>query len=282
MPRANHELISPTAHYTGYVWLQHGLSHPAFATLQGQAFYYALKAPMAMAKGFGGPTLEAFLLARHRLIDLQLENAIESGEITQIIEIAAGLSPRGWRFASRHRERITYIEADLVEMAKYKHHLLQAGGLNTDQHHVRIINALADSGADSLVEIASKLDPEQGLAIITEGLVNYFDTPTVEAMWARFAKVLSGFKHGLYLSDLHVKANNSGTATRMFMGLLSTFVGGNVHLHFKDTATAEQALSKAGFSQGVLLKPSEFREQLPDCRPHGVNVVRVVCARTSR
>ncbi len=282
MPRANHELISPTAHYTGYVWLQHGLSHPAFATLQGQAFYYALKAPMAMAKGLGGPTLEAFLLARHRLIDLQLENAIESGEITQIIEIAAGLSPRGWRFASRHRERITYIEADLVEMAKYKHHLLQAGGLNTDQHHVRIINALADSGADSLVEIASKLDPEQGLAIITEGLVNYFDTPTVEAMWARFAKVLSGFKHGLYLSDLHVKANNSGTATRMFMGLLSTFVGGNVHLHFKDTATAEQALSKAGFSQGVLLKPSEFREQLPDCRPHGVNVVRVVCARTSR
>jgi len=282
MPRANHELISPTAHYTGYVWLQHGLSHPAFATLQGQAFYYALKAPMAMAKGLGGPTLEAFLLARHRLIDLQLENAIESGEITQIIEIAAGLSPRGWRFASRHRERITYIEADLVEMAKYKHHLLQAGGLNTDQHHVRIINALADSGADSLAEIASKLDPEQGLAIITEGLVNYFDTPTVEAMWARFAKVLSGFKHGLYLSDLHVKANNSGTATRMFMGLLSTFVGGNVHLHFKDTATAEQALSKAGFSQGVLLKPSEFREQLPDCRPHGVNVVRVVCARTSR
>lgn len=281
MPRANPELISPTAHYTGNVWLQHGLSHPAFATLQGQAFYYALKAPMAMAKSFGGPTLETFLLARHRLIDLQLENAIASGEITQIIEIAAGLSPRGWRFASRHRERITYIEADLVDMAKYKHHLLQAGGLNTDQHHVRIINALADSGADSLAEIASKLDPEQGLAIITEGLVNYFDTPTVEAMWARFAKVLSGFKHGLYLSDLHVKANNSGSATRMFMGLLSTFVGGNVHLHFKDVAAAEQALSKAGFSQGVLLKPSEFREQLPDCRPRGVNVVRVVCARTS-
>ena len=282
MPRANPELISPTAHYTGNVWLQHGLSHPAFATLQGQAFYYALKAPMAMAKGFGGPTLEAFLLARHRLIDLQLENAIASGEITQIIEIAAGLSPRGWRFASRHRERITYIEADLLEMAKYKHHLLQAGGLNSDQHHVRIINALADSGADSLAEIASKLDPEQGLAIITEGLVNYFDTPAVEAMWARFAKVLSGFKHGLYLSDLHVKANNSGSATRMFMGLLSTFVGGSVHLHFKDVAAAEQALSKAGFSQGVLLKPSEFREQLPDCRPRGVNVVRVVCARTSK
>src|SRR3989339_853852 len=115
MPRANPELISPTAHYTGNVWLQHGLSHPAFATLQGQAFYYALKAPMAMAKGFGAPTLETFLLARHRLIDLQLENAIASGEITQIIEIAAGLSPRGWRFASRHRERITYIEADLVD-----------------------------------------------------------------------------------------------------------------------------------------------------------------------
>jgi O-methyltransferase involved in polyketide biosynthesis len=280
MPRDNPELISPTAHYTGTVWLQHGLSHPAFATLQGQAFYYALKAPMAAAKLLGGPTLEAFLLARHRLIDLQLERAIESGEISQVIEIAAGLSPRGWRFASRHRNRITYIEADLVDMAKYKHSLLQAGGLNSDQHHVRIINALADTGADSLAEIASKLDPNKGLAIITEGLVNYFDTPTVERMWARFAGVLSGFQHGLYLSDLHIKANNRGPATRTFMSLLSTFVGGRVHLHFKDTGTAEAALAHAGFCQGVLLKPSEFREQLPDCRTSGVDVVRVVCART--
>lgn len=280
MPRANPELISPTAHYTGTVWLQHGLSHPAFATLQGQAFYYALKGPMALTRTLGGPTLEAFLLARHRLIDLQLEQAIESGEITQIIEIAAGLSPRGWRFASRHRERITYIEADLVEMAKYKHQLLQSGGLNSDQHHVRIINALADSGADSLAEIAARLDPNQGLAIITEGLVNYFDTPTVEAMWARFAKVLSRFRHGLYLSDLHVKSANTGAATRGFMKLLSTFVGGRVHLHYSHVSAAEQALQQAGFNEARLLRPSEFRETLPDCRPRGVDVVRVVCART--
>lgn len=281
MPRDNPELISPTAHYTGTVWLQHGLSHPAFATLQGQAYYYALKAPMAAVKALGAPSLETFLLARHRLIDWQLERAIESGEITQVIEIAAGLSPRGWRFASRHRHRITYIEADLVEMAKFKHSLLHAGGLNSDHHHVRIINALADTGADSLAEVAAKLDPNQGLAIITEGLVNYFDTPTVQGMWIRFARVLSGFKHGLYLSDLHIKANNRGPATRTFMTLLSNFVGGRVHLHFKDIGSAEAALAKAGFSQGVLLKPSEFRDHLPDCRDRGVNVVRVVCARTT-
>ena len=106
-------------------------------------------------------------------------------------------------------------------------------------------------GADSLAEIASKLDPNQGLAIITEGLINYFDTPTVEAMWARFAGVLSGFKHGLYLSDLHVKANNSGVATRGFMGMLSTFVGGSVHLHFKDVAAAELALNDPLYEEFV-------------------------------
>ena len=73
MPRAHPELISPTAHYTGTVWLQHGLSHPAFATLQGQAFYYALKAPMAVAKRLGLPSVKA-----HRLI----ARAVAEGRIS--------------------------------------------------------------------------------------------------------------------------------------------------------------------------------------------------------
>ena len=34
--------ISPTAHYTGYTWFAHGLSHPAFATSTGRVLYRAL------------------------------------------------------------------------------------------------------------------------------------------------------------------------------------------------------------------------------------------------
>lgn len=36
MARPHPETISPTAHYTGYVWFAHGHSHEAFATTTGR------------------------------------------------------------------------------------------------------------------------------------------------------------------------------------------------------------------------------------------------------
>lgn len=280
MPRSRPEAISPTAHYTGTVWLRHGLSHPAFGTVRGHAFYYALKAPLALSGKLGGPTLESFLLARHRIIDLQLEQAIENGEITQVVEIAAGLSPRGWRFAERYKDRITYVEADLPDMAAYKRKLLVDGGLDSENHHICSVNALSDDGPDSLAELVKGLDPERGLAIITEGLINYFDSDAVIAMWRRFAQVLKGFRHGLYLSDLHVRSVNDGLTTRAFMDLLSSFVRGRVHLHFDSETEACEQLLRAGFDEAQLLDPRSFRASLPDCRRSGAGLVRVVSART--
>ena len=34
--------ISPTAHYTGFVWARHGLSHPALVTAEGRALFHLL------------------------------------------------------------------------------------------------------------------------------------------------------------------------------------------------------------------------------------------------
>lgn len=282
MPRSRPEAISPTAHYTGTVWLQNGLSHPAFATLRGQGLYYALKGPMALSSRLGGPSLEDFLLARHRLIDLQLAEAIEEGRISQVIEVAAGLSPRGWRFTERYKGRIRYLEADLPGMARTKRELLVNGGLDREGHEVHDINALADDGPESLAALAATLDRTQGTAIITEGLINYFDTETVAGMWARFARVLSGFPTGLYLSDLHIKAVNKGVLTDAFMRGLSTFVRGRVHLHYDSAEAALQALRHSGFDHADLLRPSDFGHRLPDCRRSGADLVRVVSARTGR
>ena len=117
MARPHPETISPTAHYTGYVWFAHGHSHEAFATTTGRVMYHALRAPNLVAERAKLPTLEGMLLARHRLIDLRLAVAIETGLIGQVVEIAAGLSPRGWRFAKRYGDRITYIEATDLELA---------------------------------------------------------------------------------------------------------------------------------------------------------------------
>ena len=74
--------ISPTAHYTGYVWARNGLSHPELATTEGRVLFDALQPAMIVSRAAGGATLEAYLLARRRAIDARLERAIECGEVS--------------------------------------------------------------------------------------------------------------------------------------------------------------------------------------------------------
>lgn len=279
---AGHDNISPTAHYTGYVWVAHELSHPSFATLKGQALYAALRAPQWLSARTGGPTMDAILLARHTLIDLQLERAIASGAITQVIEIASGLSPRGWRFASRHGAAIDYIEADLPAMAQRKRDVLQSAGLDSANHRVVDIDAFADDGALSLNALMSSLDRRKGTAIITEGLLNYFPTESVIALWGRIAQALSRMQRGLYLSDIHLGHLGDDVASKAFIAMLSRFVRSQVHLHFDGEVSAEQALEHCGFGSAHLLRPRDFAERLPHCRASGVNRVRVIAARNGR
>lgn len=274
--------ISPTAHYTGYTWYAHGLSHPALVTPQGKLMHAALRPLHGLATLTGAPTLQAFLLARHRLIDHLLNQAIAQGRVSQVIEVAAGLSPRGWRFKRQHGSKLRYIEADLPDMAERKHGLLANAGLLSAGHEVRPLDALADAGSQSLSALADTLDQTQGTAIITEGLLNYFDTPTVVAMWARFGRVLARFPEGLYLSDIHLQNANKGAGVQAFKALLSTFVKGRVFLHFDNEAQAEAQLRDAGFELAELLQPSRFAAQLNMQMQPGADAVRVIEARTNR
>jgi len=272
--------ISPTAHYTGYTWFHNGLSHPALATVQGRVMYHGLRPLNAVSRRLGAPTIEGVLLARHRSIDTQLEAAIESGAVSQVIEIASGLSPRGWDFARRYGDRITYVEADLPDMAAHKRQLLERAHLSSTRHRVVELDALAESGPRSLAQLAESLDPTQGLAIITEGLINYFPTDAVRGMWQRFATTLRRFPTGLYLSDLHLAADNRGIGVAAFMRLLSTFVRGNVYLHFDSAKEAARALKDAGFEKGIARIPDAVRSAEGSLDKRGARMVRVVRAET--
>ena len=240
------ERIGPTAHYTGYVWARNGLSHPELETREGRILFDSLEPVMLISTALGGPKLEAYLLPRHRAIDALLERAIGAGEVSQVIEVAAGLSPRGWRFAQRHADRIIYVEADLPGMAARKREALARMGSLSERHRVVEIDALEDEGPASLAAIAADLDHGDGLAIITEGLLGYLPTDAVRGLFRRFARTLSSFPVGVYISDLHL----GGAVTppvRAFRLGLSAFVRGRVYLHFADAAEAERELVAAGF-----------------------------------
>jgi methyltransferase (TIGR00027 family) len=239
--------VSPTAHYTGYVWARNGLSPPELQTLEGRMLFESLRPMMTINSILGRGTLEEYLLARHRAIDDLLERAIEDHGITQVVEIAAGLSARGWRFTTRY-PKLTYIEADLPDMAARKRRSLARMDGHSATHRVVELDALRESGPDSLPGVASGLDQTRGLAILTEGLLGYLETDDVKAMWRRGAAVLSGFAAGRYISDIHLSSLQT-IEVRAFRVLLSAFVRGRVHMHFRDPAEVVAALEAAGFTE---------------------------------
>ena len=191
-PPSGSDSISPTAHYTGAVWSRNGLSTPELSTGLGRASFNSLRPAMAVSGALGGVTLEQFLLARHRLIDHLLETAIAAGRISQVLEIATGMSPRGWRFARDHGAAIDYIEADLPAMAARKREALERAGSLNEHHRVVEIDALPDTGPNSVGAITGELDHGRGLAVITEGLIAYLDLDGVLGLWRRTATALSG------------------------------------------------------------------------------------------
>jgi O-methyltransferase involved in polyketide biosynthesis len=267
--------ISPTAHYTGETWVRHGLSHPELATWQGRVMHGALAAPLLASKTLGGPTLDGLLLARHRIIDAILDELIRADEVSQVLEAASGMSPRGWRFTERYGDRLTYIEADLAAMAARKRDALARMGSLTERHRVEEVDVLRDGGPGSLEALVEGLDPDGGLVIITEGLLTYLDQATVDGLWARTAAVLKPFRRGTYLADLRLGADR-GTAERAFDAILSGVVRGRVHTYRGDEASAEAALKAAGFAQVRLHRGSTHPAAAQVRDDPGADVIRIV------
>ena len=222
--------------------MRNGLSHPELATPEGQLFFASVEPTMQLRRLAGMPTLEESLLERHRLIDEALTDGIDSGRIGQVVEIAAGMSPRGWRFMDRYGDELTYVEADLPAMAQRKQRALERIGSPWRTHRVVELDALSDD----LDEQMAELDPERGVAVITEGLLTYLEHDDVLALWRRIASTTERFTHRLYLSDLRL-GEDAGISERVFYLLLGAFVRGRVHVHFQDEADALEALRGAGF-----------------------------------
>ncbi|MCP4445723.1 MAG: class I SAM-dependent methyltransferase [Myxococcales bacterium] len=121
--------------------------------------YHALAPANRLLSLAGKADLESTLLARHRVIDHLLQEAIRAGTVGQVVELAAGLSPPGLRMRRRF-PNISYVEADLPAMANTKRERI--GHKLDELHSIVEVNALAESRNGSLLELASHLDPSKG------------------------------------------------------------------------------------------------------------------------
>ncbi len=214
----------------------------------------ALAPAMAGSRALGGPTLEGVLLARHRVIDALLAQAIEERRISQVIEPACGMAARGWRFTERYGEALTYVEGDLPEMADRKRRALARMGSLSDRHRIVDLDVLRDDGPTSIDGVAAGLDRDRGVAVVTEGLLTYFDEQRVLATWRRLARAIGPFREGRYLADIRLGGPEGGGAERAFGVVLSAFVRGRVYTHFADQREANAALRATGFADARLYR----------------------------
>lgn len=280
MSRSDSAHISPSAHYTGYVWYRNQLSDAAFVTGFGR-FAHAVLSPLTWAARQFDIDLERLLLQRHLLIDELLREAIEQRGITQVVEIACGLSPRGRRFRQRY-PHLHYLEADLPPMAARKRRLLSEQGWLGEQHQVQAVDILAEEGEHSLQALFARLDPQRPVLVITEGLVNYFELALLENFWTRLAQQLARFPQAGYLTDLYpdLQEHPSYRQLRWGVDLVGRLTRGRYYLHYRDHAAVERGFQGCGFAQVRVLDPhvESQRRQLPRGRLPGlVRVVEAWC-----
>ena len=69
---SKHRHISFTAHYTGYIWYQMGISHPVLATAKGKTLAALVHPLESWAEKYVGGSMRTTLKQRHTMLDHQL------------------------------------------------------------------------------------------------------------------------------------------------------------------------------------------------------------------
>jgi O-methyltransferase involved in polyketide biosynthesis len=137
----------------------------------------------------------AFFEARFKAVN----RILEEYKAAQVLELAAGLSPRGMDFAKRG---IVYVEADLAESTARKREVVTA--------------VLGHVPATLHLCAASVLDREELLAcchaftngpvaIATEGLLRYLTFPEKQQLASNVHEILSSFGGFWVTTDIHLR-----------------------------------------------------------------------------
>ncbi|WP_277560025.1 class I SAM-dependent methyltransferase [Acinetobacter beijerinckii] len=254
---SKHRHISFTAHYTGYIWYQMGISHPALATAKGKTLAALVQPIESWAEKYVGGSMRTTLKQRHTMLDQHLEKLIEQHPDLQVLEIACGLSPRGWWFR-QHYPSILYRELDLPDMAATKQAALQQ--IETDSKDVLSVDLFTDAFASAF----KVFDPQRPLVIISEGLINYFEKPLLQQLIQAIASYGRNFKELHYLTDIYPEPTQNKLATIIWNSsrLLKWISRSAFSFHFKTPAEVETFFHGAGFGQVEVLQPKQFFENV--------------------
>ncbi|QXW25591.1 class I SAM-dependent methyltransferase [Acinetobacter johnsonii] len=278
---SEHRHISFTAHYTGYIWYSMGISHPVFATGKGKFLAKILHPLESWAEKHVGGSMRTTLKQRHSIIDRQLTDLIQQRPDVQILEIASGLSPRSWNFRQKF-PNIHYRELDLPEMAKIKTRALQ----QLDAQAPEVLTA--DIFTQDFEKIFLGFDTRRPLAIISEGLINYFDKSMLNKLLQGITEYGQDFTEMHYLTDIYPEPVKNKLANFIWTSskLLKVMSRSSFTFHFINPSEIQTFFGNAGFSLVDVIQPTAFFQNNADSNlisfqnpeEHGGDLVWVIHA----
>lgn len=250
---SKHRHISFTAHYTGYIWYQMGISHPLFATSKGKTLAMIAHPIESWGEKYVGGSMRTTLKQRHTMLDERLAELIEQSPDLQVLEIAAGLSPRGWWFR-QHYPLIDYRELDLPSMAKTK----QAALKQIDHKSPDVLSV--DLFTADFKKAFEVFDPQRPLVVISEGLINYFTKQLLQQLIQSIAHYGQDFNSLHYLTDLYPEPVKNKLAKVIWNSskLLKVMSRSAFTFHFVTPEQVRNFIYQAGFQKVDVIQPRVY------------------------
>lgn len=244
--KESNEKISPTAKIVAYLRTFTDIPFAKeIATKSGaEKTFHELAEESAKSMIRFAPMWEARYKVTNRIL-------AERG-ITQVLELAAGLSPRG--LAMTGNPDVVYVATDLPQILEEEKEIAQAilVKLNSERPNLHFQPANCFS-MDSLSTAAAAFNHDKPLAIITEGLFPYLTRSEREALAGNIHELLEKYP-GLWItSDVHtkqilqVRALFDENAKNRLTRISSSTETALENNFFEDENEMKQFFEKAGF-----------------------------------
>ena len=190
----------------------------------------------------GSPIWEA----RYKVTD----KIVKEHGITQVLEIAAGLSPRG--LSMTRNSDVVYVATDLPQILEEEKEIVQSILVQSNESrpnlHFQVVNAL---DMESLLKAVIFFKKDKSLAVITEGLLPYFSMEEKQTLAKNIHKIFSEYSgcwitNEVYSKDALKKMGQSAdfAKNRMKQDQYNILSGNNV---FSDEDEIKRFFEEEGF-----------------------------------
>lgn len=242
--------ISPTAYYTAQIWSDLGFPHAAlFATRRGRLFVSAYR---ALARLTGRPgdrdLLVRTLFNRHSTLDA----AVLAERPDRLVELGAGLSPRGIACAVDHA--VDSVDVDLPAVLAHKRRLVarHADPLVAAELDRRWRTVPLDVTApDFSAQLSELLEGSTRPVVVAEGLIGYFADPIKLRILGAVHRALAG--RGALLADVRIVGDRPDSTRTLRLGIRVLTRNRGAPSGFADDSAALELWRSAGFSHAELL-----------------------------